>query len=383
MRTIYYLGTYRTDYISEREPLGSSAEDYKMSYIISVLKRLDYHVTVISMLSGNANGWHSRKVCYIDEQETHIYLESYDTSRKWFSKLAALFRLLAVFNYLFRNLKRNDILLVYHMQLLSVPIRLAKWFNKFRMILEIEEIFYKDTRYPRDIKRKKLEQALLDAPDAYLVASDLLQQSIVPSKKSAVIYGGLLVPPKYVERFDDGNIHVVYAGGIDELRRVDLAIDSFRYLGSYYRFHILGFGSSDTISKMINQIETVNNEIGEERIKYYGNKSGIEYDGLLQSCHIGLNMQYIGASIETAAFPSKISSYLGRGLNVVTSQLKSIENSKINRYVQYYNENDPQNIAQAIRMLKINTYDDQVQIVRELDILFLKDIQNIIGNLEI
>jgi glycosyltransferase involved in cell wall biosynthesis len=383
MKHIYYLGTYRTEYIAERKPLGSSAEDYKMSYIISVLKRLNYSVTVISMLSGSLKGWHPRKICNIDAFEKHIYLESYDTSSKWFSKLGSLLRLVAVFNYLFLNLNKNDILLVYHMQLLSVPVRLAKKIKRFKVILEVEEIFYKDERNPRDIKRKKLEQALLNTPDAYIVASDLLQKLITSGKKSAVIYGGLLVPPKYVERFFDGNIHIIYAGGIDELRRVDLAIDSFRYLGSNYKFHILGFGSPDTISKMIDQINTINNEFREERIRFYGRKSGIEYDKLLQSCHIGLNMQCIGTSIETVAFPSKITSYLGRGLNVVSSQLKSIENSKINRCVYYYTENDPQSIATAINKVKINTYEDQVEIIYELDALFVKDMQSIIESIRV
>lgn len=375
---IYYVGAYRTKNIEEREPQGSAAEDAKIAYIISIIKSLENEVKVVSVLASLKRGFHGRKVCKVDELETQVFLESYDETRRGLSKIGVLQRLMALFFYLLFNVKRTDTVLVYNTQLYSVPVRLAKWFKHFKMVLEVEEIFYMDERNPADVKRKPLEEALIHAADAYVTASALLAQRIAGNKPSAVVYGGYTIPPKYADRLDDNKIHVVYAGGIDSLRRVDRAVRAFEFLPEQYRFHILGFGSTEDIKKLNADINEVNTKAGIKKVEYVGCLSGKEYDEYLQKCHIGLNMQSIGASIETVAFPSKISSYMSRGLDVVSGSLESILHSPLAEGITFYQDNSEQSIAKAILMCKRHTCEEQIELIKKAEKEFVEKFQKIV-----
>ena len=375
---IYYVGAYRTRNIEEREPQGSAAEDAKMAYIISVIKNLGKDVKVVSVLASLKHGFHKRKVCKIDELETQVFLESFDETRRGLSKIGVLQRLTALFFYLLFNARSSDIVLVYNTQLYSVPVRLAKWFKRFKMVLEVEEVFYMDDRNPADVKRKPLEDALIHSADAYVMASALLAQHIAEGKPYAIVYGGYTIPPKYAERPDDNKVHVVYAGGIDSLRRVDRAVRAFAVLPEQYRFHILGFGATEDIVKLNKEINEINTKTGINKVEYVGCLSGKEYDEYLQKCHIGLNMQSIGASVEAVAFPSKISSYMSRGLDVVSGSLESILYSPLAEGITFYRDNSEQSIAKAILMCKRHTREEQIGLIEKAEKEFIEDFRKII-----
>lgn len=375
---IYYVGAYRTKNIEEREPQGSAAEDAKIAYIISVIKSLGKEVRVVSVLASLKRGFHRRKVCKVDELETQVFLEAYDETRRGLSKIGVLQRLTALFFYLLFNAKHTDIVLVYNTQLYSVPVRLAKWFRRFKMVLEVEEIFYMDERNSADVKRKPLEEALIHAADAYVTASALLAQRVARNKPHAVVYGGYTIPPKYAEQLDDNRVHVVYAGGIDSLRRVDRAVRAFALLPEQYCFHILGFGTDEDIEKLNQDINDINAETGIEKVEYVGCLSGKEYDEYLQKCHIGLNMQSIGASIETVAFPSKISSYMSRGLNVVSGSLESIIHSPLAKGITFYEDNSEQSIAKAILSCRRNSREEQIRLIEMAEKEFVEELREIL-----
>lgn len=375
---IYYVGAYRTKNIEEREPQGSAAEDAKIAYIISVIKSLGKEVKVVSVLASLKRGFHKRKVCKIDELETQVFLESYDETRRGLSKVGVLQRLTALFFYLLFNAKSSDTVLVYNTQLYSVPVRLAKWFKRFKMVLEVEEVFYMDDRNPADVKRRPLEEALIHAADAYVTASELLAQRVAEGKPYAVVYGGYTIPPKYAERPDDNKVHVVYAGGIDSLRRVDRAVRAFAILPEQYRFHILGFGVAEDIEKLNKDINDINAKTGIDKVEYVGCLSGKEYDEYLQKCHIGLNMQSIGASIEAVAFPSKISSYMSRGLDVVSGGLESVLHSPLAEGITFYRDNSEQSIAKAIMMCNRHTCEEQIGLIEKAEKEFVEKFKKII-----
>lgn len=375
---IYYVGAYRSKYIEERKPQGSAAEDAKMAYIISVIKGMQKEVKIISVLASLEQGFHGRKTCKVDDLETQVFLESYDDTRKGFSKIGVLQRLAALFFYLLFHAKQTDTVLAYNTQLYSVPIRLAKFFRRFRLVLEVEEVFYMDERNPADVARKPLEEALIRSADAYVFASDLLAKRLSCGKPYAVVYGGYTVPPQYTERLKDGKIHIVYAGGIDSLRRVDRAVRALALLPEQYRFHILGFGSEADMENLAKNIEKVNAIAGFQKVEYVGCLSGKEYDAYLQKCQIGLNMQTIGASIETVAFPSKISSYMSRGLNVVSGNLESILYSPLAEGMTFYKDDSEQSIANAILSCKKRTASEQIALIKKEEVNFKKDFCRIV-----
>lgn len=375
---IYYVGTYRTNNISERKPLGSDAEDVKIAYVVSAIKKIKQKVTTVSVLSSLKSGFNARKTCQIDDLETQIYLESLDSQGKIFSKFGVVQRLLSLFAFLLFHAGKQDTVLVYNTQLFSAPVRMAKKIKNFKLILEVEEVFYMDNTRPKDVSRKGLEKALIAAADEYIFASDLLAQRLAEGKKYAVVYGGYTTPPRTVQRRNDGNIHVVYAGGIDSLRRVDYAVKAFRFLPDGYRLHILGHGSESNIETLKKEIEQVNQAAGYEKTQYVGSLYGKDYDEYLESCHIGLNMQAIGSSIEDVAYPSKISSYLGRGLTVVSGRLSSIEASPFVNGMQLYDESSPEEIAKAILACNIRSYDEQVSLIHGAEKRFLKELDQLV-----
>ncbi|NLW71091.1 MAG: glycosyltransferase family 4 protein [Eubacteriaceae bacterium] len=372
-RKLFYLGNYRTEAVADRYPLGSSAQDNKMAYLVSVFKRCIDHVTVVSVLSSEKPGYYKTLRVKVDDGEDDVFLASYDTSARGISKIAALYRLIVLTFYLITHVTKDDVLIVYHNPLFSLPVRLAKKLKRFQFILEVEEIFSRDKRNSKDIKRRGIEMKLINAAQKYICAGDLLLKEVSRGKNNphtsfgAVVYGGYSIPPKLTERFDDGFIHIVYAGGIDSLRCVNNVVDSMEYLPMNYKLHILGFGSPGDIKALEDCIEKVNSAAGEIRAEFLGELHGDSYNMFLQKCHIGINAQKIGESIEEYAFPSKITSYLGCGLNVVSGRLKSIENSALNKYMNYFDTNSPRDIALAISSCGINSYEQQILINKHLD----------------
>lgn len=371
MKTVYYLGTYRSELIAEREPAGSSAEDYKMQYLIGVLKRLGYRVVVVSLLTSPLPGFHPRKICCVDERETHVYLAAFSARGRFSGTAAAALSYLFLFRYLFSVLRKTDTLLVYHAQLFSVPVRLAKALRRFRLILEIEEIFYREARTPKEVKRKKTECALLGAADGYLAVNETIQAEYCGGKPSVISYGAYTVPPEYADRPDDGKIHLVYAGIINATHGSHTAVKAMEHLDDRYRLHIYGFGLQRELDALRHMITQANARFGTERIVFHGQKGGRAFDEGLQRCHIGLNFNItLGPQSGTYAFPSKIPSYLGHGLDVLTYRIGSVTNSELNGCVQYFEVQTPEAVARAVESLTLHDRRTQTALIRDFDRTF-------------
>ena len=154
---------------------------------------------------------------------------------------------------------------------------------------------------------------------------------------------------------------------------------AFGLLPDGFRLHILGKGADQELERLRLEIEKVNCEAGYEKAEYVGCLYGREYDAYLESCHIGLNMQSIGSSIEDVAYPSKISSYMGRGLTVVSGRLSSVVASPFAATMQMYNASTPEEIAQAILTCKIQGYDTQTRMVFEAEKRFMTELERILS----
>lgn len=370
MKNVYYCGCYLSEDISERKPLGSYAAKYKMDYIKSVLKRLGYHVTLISYYTAQVRGLNQAKTVVKDERETRIYLPSYEFNRK-LHKLSAILRLLIVTIYMVCKFKSKDTVIVYNLQEISIPTRIAKTLKGFTLILEIEELYFEEVAGSRKEKRKKIEMKLVEAADKYLVVNDIIQREYLSSAKKAIVsYGGYVCPPKMAERINDGRIHVVYAGVVDEIRGAFRIVECAGYLSEKYAVHILGFGSEDMLTLLNEEISRVNAKCAEQKIIYHGAKSGNELSVFLQSYHIGVNAQIVGERFERVSYPSKIPSYFSHGLNVVSSRVSSVMESKFSPYVTYYDSNNAEELADAIERVQICSYEQQVKVIQSLDINF-------------
>lgn len=282
--------------------------------------------------------------------------------------------------YLKQNVKKDDIIVVYHS---LANMKLVKYIKKNitdKIVYEVEEI-YGDVINDEKAKIKELK-AFKNA-SSYIFSNDYLN-SIINTKQLPYVtcYGTYEIPTLYKESFNDNLIHCLYAGTLAQNKGALNAINVAKYLPNNYLIHILGFGSEKDIADIKNAVNEVNNSYGTTKVIYEGLKLNEEYLRFIQKCQIGLCTQNIDAAFNTTSFPSKILSYMSNGLEVVGVNIAAIKNSKVGQYIQFYNVPDEKEIANAILNINLNNKTNNVDVVKELDKEFKEDLKDMLVKYE-
>lgn len=282
--------------------------------------------------------------------------------------------------YLKQNVKKDDIIVVYHS---LANMKLVKYIKKNitdKIVYEVEEI-YGDVINDEKAKTKELK-AFKNA-SSYIFSNDYLN-SIINTKQLPYVtcYGTYEIPTLYKEAFNDNLIHCLYAGTLAQNKGALNAINVAKYLPNNYLIHILGFGSEKDIADIKNAVNEVNNSYGTTKVIYEGLKLNEEYLKFIQKCQIGLCTQNIDAAFNTTSFPSKILSYMSNGLEVVGVNIAAIKNSKVGQYIQFYNVPDEKEIANAILNINLNNKTNNVDVVKELDKEFKEDLKDMLVKYE-
>lgn len=351
-KTIKYVGFYETSgNIAKRHFCLSAAN--KMDYICKVLVENNHNVEIVSPSSTlKTYGYYKGEYKRISEG---VFLKTFATFGSKYKLLRGakhLYSLLQLCIYLIKSVGKNESVIVYHCELLSFPIRIARFVKGFKLILEVEEI-YQDVGEASYFIRKS-EDGIIKAADSYILSTELLNEKINFKKKPyAVISGVYKFAKKIAKRQNDGKIHVVYAGTFDPRKGGLVAVAAAEYLTNKYHMHILGLGSKKEIKNMEQLVESVS-EKSQSTVTYDGLLSGENYLRFLQKCHIGLSTQMPDASFNETSFPSKILSYMSNGLQVVSIRIRAIENSAIGQFITYYNQQTPQALAAAIMSVDIS-----------------------------
>ena len=149
---------------------------------------------------------------------------------------------------------------------------------------------------------------------------------------------------------------------------------------SNYHIHILGFGSNEEVEK-IKKIIKETEKKSKAKVTYDGLLKGEEYINFIQNCQIGLSTQNPDAQFNATSFPSKILSYMANGLRVVSIRIRVVEKSDIGNFIYYYDEQTPQNIANAIKNVNFDDNYDSRKLILKLDEQFLKDIKSILDKI--
>ena len=261
---------------------------------------------------------------------------------------------ICLFLYLLKHAHKNEHVYVYHATAYGKSILWAKAIKKFKLILEVEEI-YSDVQ--KTIKGlRDYEFSYINTADAFIFSTNLLDEKINKLNKPYIVINGTYEVEDIIsEKFNDGKIHVVYAGTFD-IRKgsAAAAAAAAEYLNKDYVLHICGFGSEKDKTDLL-EIISHSNAINDCKIEFHGLLTGREYISFLQKCHIGLSTQNPNASFNATSFPSKILSYLSNGLSVVSIRIPAIETSSVGKYVTYYDEQTPSQIADAIMNANIKT----------------------------
>lgn len=384
MKKIKYLSYYaQADSNYQKRNIVLAASN-KIDYICTALNKAGYYVELIS-----ASRTKDKKHCYrgfykeIGEMRSLRMFFTFP----WGKKIPKILGFVSMRFFLFlelMKLKKNEKCIVYHSLGYMKLINFVHRIKKFHLILEVEEI-YSDVN--DDIKGKEEEIAFLKSADSYIFSTELLNEDINIGKKPyVVIYGTYQVEKDRGYKFENTRlkekeefkIHCVYAGTFDSRKGgVSAAIASAAFLPSNYHIHILGFGS-EADTKRMKSLLAESDEKNKCKVTFDGCLSGEEYIRFIQNCDIGLSTQNPDADFNKTSFPSKILSYLGNGLRVVSIRIPAIELSSIGEYMYYYDRWEPEEIANAIMNVDIDMSYDSRRLIMNLADKFEEEIADML-----
>lgn len=379
-KRVFYLGYYDTvENKSENRNIVLSCAN-KMTYIISAIEKAGYGVDVVSASATKNPQKYNGKTVKIGNDSTLTLFKTLPWGNKFRRALSIFYAQRQLKNYINKNIGENDTLIVYHSVAYAKMLCKLKKKKKFKLILEVEEIYADINQKEKD---RKIEYEIFKMADAYIFSTELLNDKLNAENKSySVIYGTYQVEEDRGVRFDDEKIHVVYAGTFDPRKGgAQSTLSAVPYLTSDYHVHIIGFGTEADKQSIINRIEELA-QSAQCKVTYGGLLSGEEYIRFLQSCHIGMSSQVPEGEYNDTSFPSKILSYMANGLRVVSIRIPAVEGASIGSKVQFYNHNDGKEIADAIMKIDTNEPYDSREFIKELNAGFVENISGILNSLK-
>lgn len=359
---------------------NSPAADNKTDYVIDALNRCGYSVELISHSPISIPGFYYRGKVEKRGQNTIRYFGSFGLSKsKILNVLNWVYRDIVFFVWCFLHIKRCEQIIVYHSLGYDSTFIWLHRIKNLRIVGEIEEI-YQDV-HKQSARRSKNEYRFIDCCEKYIFPTSSLDNKLIGDKKPAVIIHGIysVEPRRDIEPFNDGKIHVVYAGTLDPQKGGAAAAAAAAYLPDNYHLHILGFGDKkqvDTISQVIKEV----NDSSRAEVSYDGYLQGKDFIRFLQKCQIGLSTQDPTALFNATSFPSKILTYLSNGLRVVSVRIPAIEKSAVGHAIFYYEEQVPAKIASAIVQCgESKDAVDSTALLNELDRTFVKELGDLLS----
>lgn len=347
---IKYVG-YFDDESNESESRNFAlSAAMKMRYICNVLLRIGCEVEVVSPSQTRGRRGFPGKVYRTDQGFTVRLFRTFGRG----GRVRGVFRLLSgqlsIFWYLIWSVRRGESVLVYHSLLLQFPVLFAKYVRGFRLLLEVEELYQDVGRLPILIKWG--EHAVIRNADAYIFASDLLNERLNPAgRNNIVLYGSYAMEGDSDQpgvEFEDGRVHAVYAGTLDPRKGGIACIDAALYLDESFHIHILGVGSPAEVAQCKDRIRHLQRETT-CKISYDGVLTGPALGAFLRMCHVGLATQNPEAKFNGTSFPSKIITYLAHGLRVVSVRIDAVQRSSVAEELVFSDSISGEDVAEAIR----------------------------------
>lgn len=340
----------------------------KSAYMARLLRDSGQPVEIVSPAWSKYRGWKYWPAdrTPLEDRITLHQLATFGTPLRWLTPVQWVFSLGQLFFYLLGHTRAGEPVLVYHSYYASLPVLLARRIKKFRLILEVEEIYQDIVPLPRAIRA--LEWRVIGAADAYVFSTAAIGEVANRKNAPAMVVNGTY---QYAEKpgvppFGDGKIHCLYSGTFDKAKAgAYLAVDAAAYLPANYCVHISGAGSAEQIRDLQAEIRATQAKT-DCPIVYEGFLDEDAYSTLLQRCQIGLNTQTPDQRFSDTCFPSKILVYLANGLQVVSAANKAITQSDVGGRLTYYESQTPQAVAQAIQRVPPVPRQENVRFVQRL-----------------
>ena len=347
------------------------AGDTNRKIALSSVNKLNYIFSALKFVLG--------KKISIGQGNTLRLFSSFGGIKR-LTAISKIWTLFQMFIYLLFYVKKDSQVLVYHSPAYTNILLWIKRIKRCELVGEIEEIYQNVSKMTK--RQCNLELKFINACDKYIFPTILLDKYVnKQGKPSAIIHGTYSVPDKQEKKiFVDDKIHVVYAGTLNILKGgAAAAISSALYLSDQYHIHILGAGSDEEIHNINNLISKVT-RTGYAKVTYEGLLSGEEFDRFLQSCHIGLSTQDPSAAFNSTSYPSKILTYMGNGLTVVSVRIPAIELSSVSSDLSYYDVQTPENIADAIINVDFSDSFERNRLkIKSLDQEFMEELKKLLS----
>jgi len=352
MRKVYYIGWYISDADKTRYR-GNVPGNLKMHYIVEQLLDSGFVPEIISFASTNERGGFFCNNVTKSQGCNLTYLGGIGGKNRLAQKIDLLLkRILFVYYFVFKFKKQDTIILYHSVAITNLCARLKKLVKR-KVIVEVEEVYGYSAVEDKPWVENEIKA--IKQMDYYIFVNDGIPQKFNIEKDRFVVNFGVgRIPKRTRQRFNDGKMHVVYAGTI-EMRKLGAmtAVLSARYFPDNYILHILGFGTEENVQILKNLIEEINEEIGREKVEYNGYKSGSELDDFLFSCHIGLSSNVMRPNFANNSFPSKVITYMCHDLAVVLGYAKAFYNVQMSDGWEFYHEHTPRAIAKAVSDVEI------------------------------
>ena len=352
MKKVYYIGWYIADEDKDKF-VGNVPGNLKMHYVVDQLKRSGHTPEIISFVKKKGSTGVYMNINKTSQECKLTYLTGIRGNSRILKKMDFLIKKIIFTYYFLFNFSAEDTLVLYHSVELTLLVAKLKRLVKRNVIIEVEEIYGYSAVTDRPWVEDEIDS--IKKMDLHICVNDGIPQGLkLETGKFVVSLGVGNIPTRTIDRFNDGKIHVVYAGTI-EMKKLGAmtAVESAKFLPDYYILHILGFGSEENMKKLKLKISEVNNDVGSERIKYDGYKSGKELDDFLFSCHIGLSSIVMRPNFANNSFPSKVITYMCHDLSVVLGYAEAFYDVPMSRGWQFYHEYTPEKIAEAITKVEI------------------------------
>lgn len=369
---------YLAHYDDQNKRYTSPAGIAVMSYIIGALSRCEKKVTVLSSALSKTHAPMPRERLRLLDNVELLYpaLPACPHAKNYPARyLRRLRHARLLEDELLHLLEDGDTLVVYHDLSLISTVRRVRQKKRIRLVIQACEI-YADVNGKRQRKR---ELDFFALADAYIFSSELLEQQINLKKAPFAICLGTYqsAPNLGGDRTNDTKLRCVYAGTLDPRKGGAAAIKAASHLDQRYHLHLLGFGSEQQVKNIQRLIEQTAAQ-STCTLSFDGCLSGEDYLRFLQSCDIGLCTQDPSASFSATSFPSKILSYLANGLRVVSIRIPAVENSAVGKQVLYYEQQTPEQIAQAIKGADLQRAPDGREVIDALDRAFVQELEKIL-----
>lgn len=374
---LYYIGYYNCDLIRDEKRIVAPAAENKMSYIISALSDAGTEkIEVVTPAETKQHCFVRGRIEKLDDRVILKTFSSFSSKIRLIRIIGHLFTRMSFFLYLLLNAGPEDQLIVYHSLSYMNIIRFIRNIKKCKLIIEVEEL-YSDVTNDEGLRKKEI--GYLQIADSYLFITELLRNEVNTEKKYLISHGTYRSVKDYGFCFDDGKIHVVYAGTFRKAKGgAYTAIAAAEYLDDNYVLEVLGSGSDEEISSVRELIQEVSAKTL-CKINYVGFKTGDDFNEYIQACHIGLSTQPADAGFNATSFPSKVLMYMSNGIKVVSVRIPAVETSLIGKYVSYYDIQDAKAVADIIKSVPIEDGCDSRGVLNGLHKDFVSQLNGLLG----